>query len=233
MYRLMFSKMVVVCVSETVARNEFLWLEAPDFSIRWATNGISMPISHLNNTNHFKICHMSNLRESKGIMDVLMSFKEVKKSFDGAKLTVIGGFRDEVFERKCIGYVEENKLSNAVDFCGVLSGREKYLKLSESDVFLYPTYDDSFGLVMLEAMSQGLLVVAYDEGSCTEIIPVSSGVGEVVQKGDVQGLTEAVCNIFSYRSLYLNKIECRDFVRANFPINRFDEELKNILIREI
>ncbi len=61
---------------------------------------------------------------------------------------------------------------------------------SLADVFVNPSYEDTFSLVNLEAQACGTFVVAYDtDGMPENIMP---GNGTIVPQGDVEGLKKAV-----------------------------------------
>lgn len=55
----------------------------------------------------------------------------------------------------------ESHLPNA-QFTGILRGQALYDAFADMDIFLFPSRSDTFGLVVLEAMSSGLPVVAFD-----------------------------------------------------------------------
>jgi len=67
---------------------------------------------------------------------------------------------------------------------------------SECNVFLNPTYSDTFPTTNIEAMACGLPVVSYGTGGCTEMIDENNGI--VVRKGDY---TDLLCKA---RKVHLN-----------------------------
>lgn len=90
-----------------------------------------------------------------------------------------------------------------------------------ADVFVNPTYQDTYPTVNLEAQACGTPVLTYRTGGSPESVPAE----QVVEKGDVQALCEAVKGLqkgkvlemdFSaekaftqYTELYRQKIHCR------------------------
>jgi glycosyltransferase involved in cell wall biosynthesis len=56
----------------------------------------------------------------------------------------------------------EKKLGNNVCFLGYLPEDQKFAVLKASGVFLFPSYEEGWGIVVAEAMACGLPVVAYD-----------------------------------------------------------------------
>jgi glycosyltransferase involved in cell wall biosynthesis len=68
-------------------------------------------------------------------------------------------------------------------FPGYLSGKELSRVYASSDLFLFPSATETFGNVVLEALSSGLPSVVSDRGGCKEIIN-KSGAGLVAKTND-------------------------------------------------
>lgn len=64
----------------------------------------------------------------------------------------------------------EEKYTDRVMFVGYKSGQELVDLLSASDVFVFPSMTDTFGLVILEGMACGLPVAAYDAPGSRDLI---------------------------------------------------------------
>ena len=64
---------------------------------------------------------------------------------------------------------------------------------SAADVFVNPTYEETFGLTTVEAQACGTPVVVYRTDGCPET--VAPGNGRLVQQGDMQALEDAVRDI--------------------------------------
>ncbi|MCT4616847.1 MAG: glycosyltransferase family 1 protein [Candidatus Gracilibacteria bacterium] len=91
-------------------------------------------------------CYMGRVAIEKSIEDFL------KLDLPGSKLIIGDGPQREELEKK---YPEAN-------FVGYKKGQELVNLLSASDVFVFPSKTDTFGLVILEAMACGLPVAAYN-----------------------------------------------------------------------
>ncbi len=84
---------------------------------------------------------------------------------------------------------------------GVVSGRVCFLPwlshydmpkvFASSDVFVFPSDTETFGNVVLEAMSCGLPVVVSSKGACRELVDASGG-GVVCRAGDVVHFSRSV-----------------------------------------
>jgi len=96
--------------------------------------------------------------------------------------------------------VEMQQRYPAVEFTGLLKGEELARKLADSDVLVFPSRTDTFGLVMLEAMACGVPVAAY---------PVTGPI-DVVQDG-VTGCLNEDLSAAALRALSLDREACRRF----------------------
>ncbi|QOR46483.1 glycosyltransferase family 4 protein [Trueperella pecoris] len=93
----------------------------------------------------------------KGLQVVAKAFGSIRRAHPGVRLLVAGkGDEDEA--RKMFG---DN--ADAVTFLGPVSDEDKALLLGSADAYLAPnTGGESFGIILVEAMSAGAFVIASD-----------------------------------------------------------------------
>jgi glycosyltransferase involved in cell wall biosynthesis len=85
------------------------------------------------------------------------------------------------------------------EFTGHVAQAEVARRMAEADVLVFPTLSDGFGLVQLEAMAQGLPVVA--TSACGEV--VRDGLdGFVVPPGDAVALVDRLSRLRREPDLY-------------------------------
>jgi glycosyltransferase involved in cell wall biosynthesis len=77
---------------------------------------------------------------------------------------------------------------------GLLRGRERLELLADADVVVYPSRDEIFGLVPLEALLCGTPVIVADDSGCGEVVARTGG-GLIVPQGDAGALAAAVATI--------------------------------------
>lgn len=63
---------------------------------------------------------------------------------------------------------------------------------SAADIFINPSYEDTFPTVNIEALACETPVITYDTGGCAEALDAVSGI--VVPAGDVRKMKEAICS---------------------------------------
>ena len=76
-------------------------------------------------------------------------------------------------------------------FAGLLTGRARLDLLADADVVVYPSADEAFGLVPLEALLCGTPVVVAGDSGCGEVVGGLEG-GQVVALGDPAALAVAI-----------------------------------------
>jgi glycosyltransferase involved in cell wall biosynthesis len=116
----------------------------------------------------YQAAWIGRLHAQKGIDDLFKAWVLVVKKMPKAKMAIIG-------ESDLRGYFHNQPYSRLlkknVVFTGYLDGKDLFDVLKSSQLFLCPSYYESFGIVMAEAMAVGLPVVAYDLPIYKEIYP--------------------------------------------------------------
>lgn len=84
---------------------------------------------------------------------------------------------------------------------------------SVADVFVNPTYEDTYPTTNLEAISCGTPVVTYRTGGSPESVTASTG--RVVEKGDIAGLAKAIESLCREDRNETRRV-CREYAEAHF-----------------
>ncbi len=132
---------------------------------------------------------LGRLNVSKGIFDLLKVWNYVVEKNPNAKLAVIGS-GDKRVEKKLHAYASEMKLQKNIDFLGYLSDSDAFGILKSAKVFLFPSYEEGFGIAIIEAMTCRLPVVTYDLHVYREIFGNSLN---VVPVGRTDVMSKIVC----------------------------------------
>lgn len=138
-----------------------------------------------------KLLFVGSLNKSdnhKGLIYLLEALKIIKLTHPKVTLMVVGkGTGLASFEN----IVQEYGLSDIVTFLGGQYDDELARIYRSSDVFILPTLNDSFPLVILEAMASGLPVVSTNVGGIPSMID-NNKQGFLIQPGDSQVLAEKI-----------------------------------------
>ncbi len=146
----------------------------------------------------------------------------------GEKLKIVGNVEDPAFFETLI----KPHVSDKIEFVGKVSAeqlltREDMRSLFQgAKAFLFPiNWEEPFGLVMAEALSCGVPVVAFGRGSVSEI--VRDGLtGFVVDPGEgVDGLESKIVHIPQ-----INIKECRNDAVARFSKTRMTDDYERLYL---
>ena len=105
------------------------------------------------------ILFVGRLEERKGLMYLLRAYHRLRKRHVDARLIVCG---DGPQRRQYTTYVRARRIRD-VEFMGRVSDDDKARYFASADIFSAPsTGQESFGIVLLEAMAAGVPIVASD-----------------------------------------------------------------------
>ena len=155
------------------------------------------------------ILYLSYLSHDKGAE---VAFDAMRSVLEQTNVTVT--FAGPI-ENDCIA-LQLDKLQddfpNRVNNLGYIENDwRKYRLFRNADIFIFPTIREAFGLVLLEAMSTGLPIVASSEGCIPEILPN----GLLFKKGNVKEMVSQVL-------LLIHSQQLRNEL-GNLNRNRYEE----------
>lgn len=216
--------MTIVTVSDWlkgIVRESFL----KNYSVRVIRNGIDL--------NVFKPIY-SDLRNKLRIDDGKMVLLGVASAWGKGK--GLEEFcelsRNNAFQVVLIGVsdsVKKRLPENIIAIQRTTDQRELATYYTMADVYVNPTHCDSFPTVNLEALACGTPVITYRTGGSPEAVDLNTGI--VVDKGDFNGLEEAISYVGVHRDIFTSS-NCRR--RAEKCFNRKDRFMDYIdLYRQI
>jgi glycosyltransferase involved in cell wall biosynthesis len=121
-----------------------------------------------------KILFIGTLCDKKGIKNLILALEIVRKKIPNASLEIIG--RDwfskegKSYKRYLEEVIKQKKLEDAVCFLDVIKYSSLPNYIQQSQICAFPSKMESFGLVVIEAMSMSKPIVLSDIGPFKEII---------------------------------------------------------------
>jgi glycosyltransferase involved in cell wall biosynthesis len=122
----------------------------------------------------------------------------------GARLAVVGN--DMGYGAELERLIEMLRIGDRTVLTGLLTGRDRLEALADADLVIYPSQDEIFGLVPIEAILCGTPVVVADDSGCGEVIRRVGG-GQVVPQGSVAALAQAMKTVLDSPAAWRSKAE--------------------------
>jgi glycosyltransferase involved in cell wall biosynthesis len=166
-------------------------------------------------SNPVKLMFYGRLIIAKGPLFLLKALNEIRK--ENWVLDIVGDGEDKKLVEQ---EVKKLKFEDRVTFSGQLKYDEALKKLTEEDVFVFPTLRyEGFPMTIVEASFSGLPIVATDIGGNSDGI-VDGATGYLVQPRNLNELSEKLEILINNQKL---RLSLGDNAR-NFAINRFTIE---------
>ena len=231
LYKFVFNNTQVILLSNKLYFDVKKYV--PKDRVYFCSNGIPKIISNISlkkpHSNTIQILFLSNLINSKGVYVLLDACKILMNKNINFCCTYVGAVGD-VTEQDFLNKINDYGLSDFVVYAGKMYGVQKEKILNNSDIFVLPTLDDCFPLVLLEAMQFNLSIISTFEGAIPDIIE-DNKTGYLVQKNDVKNLAIKIELLIKNPQLR-KKMSNAAYEKFNecYTLKKFEKNIKNILI---
>ena len=175
-----------------------------------------------------ELLYLSNLMRAKGVFVLLDALKILKERNVDFIARIVGKPAD-VSKEEINRYLLKNQMSECVNVEDGKYGEDKIRAFRKADIFIHPTLNDAFPLVILEAMQFQLPVISTFEGSIPEII--NEGVtGLLVQKNNSIMLADKIATLISNKQMreQMGKEGRKKFL-SSFTSDRMEHTLESIM----
>lgn len=134
----------------------------------------------------YDACFCGRISKSKGIYDLVEIWEKIVRNLPHLKLIVIGNGPEFSNLHKL---VINRGLQKNIILAGFLSEVDKITFMKSSCLFIYPSYEDSWGIVVTEAMACGLPILCYD-------LPDFKLFEDAVLRASIGNMEEMTKNVF-------------------------------------
>nr|MDK2851516.1 hypothetical protein [Candidatus Cloacimonadota bacterium] len=158
---------------------------------------------------------LARIEEIKGIFIALDTFKIYKISNPNIKMLVAGtGGALEAAQE----YVQTHDIKD-VKFLGFVSGYEKEEAFRQSDLMIFPSFNEGLPISVLEAMSAGLLIVTRPVGGLVDLYS-KIDFGGITESIDPSDYIEIINRLVKENRILERKRRNQDFAFTNFHPQR-------------
>lgn len=159
------------------------------------TNGESSP-KQFPVKRRFRLLFVGKLREYKGVKYLLEAIKHLD-----VDLSIVGDGENEQYLKDQVGLLF---ISNKVRFYKGITNEELSTLYEQSDIFVLPSINEAeaFGVVQLEAMSNGLPVINTNLDSGVPYVSLHNVSGLTVKPKNVGELKCAILSLSSNKEMY-------------------------------
>lgn len=176
-------------------------------------------------SNDFIFIFVGRLVGDKGINELILSFDQISKEIDNAKLLLVGSFESELdpLHSKTLNSIHANPNIISVGF-----QNDVRPFFSISDVLVFPSYREGFPNVVMQAGAMGLPSIVCDINGCNEIIKDEEN-GLIIPVKDSASLYLSMQKIFNDNDLKSKmKQNARNMIKS-----RYEQQIVwNSILRE-
>ena len=166
----------------------------------------------------------ARLVPSKGLFDLL----EVVKRMGGRNFRIVILGRLEEYQEEFLRRVDEYELRDVIVHVGYLDGRDKREVISRAKVLIYPSHDDTNSIVVLESLSLGTPVVAYDIPGLRFVYEGLPNV-ELVREFDYEGMALRASEYLSGAKRFQLAPELKRFLESHSSWDRVIQQEIEVL----
>lgn len=161
-------------------------------------HGVEEAVFKKKNNTKLEIVYAGVLYEHKGVKILPPIIKRLQDKGIDLHFTIIGGgVLDNWLREQFAKEVE----SGIVTFTGVIDHDKVYEEMSKADIFLYPTHLDAFGLVIAEAMMNGLVSVVTHLPGITDNLISDGKDGYLIKQDEIEQFVQTIENIYKNNAM--------------------------------
>ena len=135
---------------------------------------------------------VGRLSEEKGQLDLLKIYLDLKNKNFKWHLDIVG---DGPLRGKLEKFIKENNLENDVTLHGFKNSKEIEKLMQKSSIYIMTSYTESFGIVLLEAMSNGLPCLAFDSAEGAREVITSGYDGYLIKHRNFKAMEKKILDL--------------------------------------
>lgn len=172
------------------------------------------------------ILFLGRLGKRKGTFDLINAIPFVKEKIGNQKFSLILAGDGDI--DTCKKMCKDLNIEKDVQIVGWVNETAKENLFLQTDILVLPSYHESFGLSLIEAMSYAIPIVASTGGSIPEVVDDRKD-GYLVEPGDISDLADKLVLLIENKELRLTLGQNgRDHVEREFCEELFCKKLSDL-----
>ena len=198
---------VLISVSDCIKK--YYQKKMPNANITTVYDGVdcSSLIPYCHNKEFRNPIHLGmvgGVAPVKGHEDAIRAVGELNKRGIHCQLEIIGRYRDGQYKESLDKIIEEYNIQHLVHFFGNCKNMGE--KWKDIDVLLVCSRSESFGRVIIEAMYQGIAVIAANNTGSRELLD-DGKYGALYATYDYKDLTDKIIELMTYKQITVKEIK--------------------------
>jgi glycosyltransferase involved in cell wall biosynthesis len=207
----------IIAETSTVKEQLIYRFHVPSQKISVISSGVDIPVISQKEHNHsdYIILSVGRICSRKNQMALVNAIPDVLVFHPRVKFIFVGPIEDNSYFQKIIEVIKLKNISKNVKFTGEIPREQLNEMYNDATIFVFPTIAEIQGLVVLEAMSHGLPVIASKIGPIIDIvtkIPESA----LLVYPDPKNLASAINKLLDDNSLRSKHSEEAKKLASNF-----------------
>lgn len=166
----------------------------------------------INNT----LVSVGRFSKEKGFIDLVDVINIVKNKIPSIKLYLIGDGEEKEYIEEKINFLN---LKDNIILCGFCNSNEVEEYMNKANIYLMSSYTESFGIVLIEAMSHSLPCIAFDSANGAKNL-LNNDNGILIPNRDKNLMAEKIIKLLkdnNYINIISNNgyIYCQQFLAKN------------------
>ncbi|MBD0359454.1 MAG: glycosyltransferase family 4 protein [Nitrososphaeraceae archaeon] len=178
---------------------------------------------HKKTHDGINILYLGRMEEAKGVSILIDAFKIISKSYENAKLILVG---DGPLLNRYRLLALQDGLENKIIFAGHQNQETTSYYYSLADIFVHPAiFNEPFGITLLEAMAHQIPILVSDVGSLKNIV---KDAGISFRKGDAKDLASKLITVIENKHKMIEMSK-----RSKQVLTEYDDQLAFKAILEV
>jgi glycosyltransferase involved in cell wall biosynthesis len=202
----------------------------PKSNIRYIKIGFNVNLDiYKNNYKTNELLFVGTVEKRKGVKHLILLAKFLVAQGIKFKLNIVGTYKECEYVDLIRKMIADNNLAGYVSLLGRVELNSLESLYKNSKIFVFPSLHEGYGMVLIEAMSYGLPIIAFNNSAMPYTI-ISGYNGLLAQDGNQNDFNKKVKQLITDENLY-NKLQMGAYetIQNIQSIQLMKEEMKKFI----